>query len=292
MQKPNHFQNILLLNVAMLCISTSGALGRYINLPPPLTIWWRALFALIFLGLFCGWKKLPFRFDIKKYGVPFFISGFLMTAHWVTYFYALQWSNVAIGMLSLFTYPVMTALLEPLILKTKFQKHHLLLGIIVLIGVSFLAPDLAFENKMTQGLIMGLISALAYSLRNIILKTQVQNFNGSVLMFYQMVVMLVLLFPVLFFYEEKISTDQLPFILFLGLVTTAIGHTLFLNSFRHFSVSGASILSGMQPIYGIIIAMIFLSEIPEWRNWIGGFLIISTVILESYLNQKSSKSKQ
>ena len=111
-------------------------------------------------------------------------------------------------------------------------------------------------------------------------------------MFYQMVVMLVLLFPVLFFYEEKISTDQLPFILFLGLVTTAIGHTLFLNSFRHFSVSGASILSGMQPIYGIIIAMIFLSEIPEWRNWIGGFLIISTVILESYLNQKSSKSKQ
>ena len=64
-----------------------------------------------------------------------------MTTHWVTYFYALQWSNVAIGMLSLFTYPVITALLEPLILKTKFQKHHLILGFIVLIGVYFLAPD-------------------------------------------------------------------------------------------------------------------------------------------------------
>ncbi|MFK7772961.1 MAG: DMT family transporter [Saprospiraceae bacterium] len=287
MQKQTHFQNILLLNFAMLCISTSGALGRYIDLPPPLTIWWRALFALFFLGIFCLWKKLSFRFDIKKYGFTFFLSGFLMTAHWVTYFYALQWSNVAIGMLSLFTYPVMTALLEPLILKTKFQKHHLILGIIVLIGVSFLAPDLTFENKMTQGLFLGLISALAYSLRNIMLKTQVQNFNGSVLMFYQMMVMLILLFPVLFFYEEKITTDQLPFILFLGLVTTAIGHTLFLNSFRHFSVSTASILSGMQPIYGILIAVIFLSEIPAWRNWIGGFLIISTVILESFFNKKS-----
>ncbi|MFK8008700.1 MAG: DMT family transporter [Saprospiraceae bacterium] len=288
MQKSNHFHNILLLNFAMLCISTSGALGRYISLPPPLTICWRALFALFFLGIFCAWKKLSFRFEMKKYGFTFFISGFLMTAHWVTYFYALQWSNVAIGMLSLFTYPVMTALLEPLILKTKFQKHHLFLGIIVLIGVSFLAPSLTFENKMTQGLFMGLFSALAYSLRNIILKTQVQNFNGSVLMFYQMLVMLILLFPVLFFYEEKITTDQLPFILFLGLVTTAIGHTLFLNSFRYFSVSTASILSGMQPIYGIIIAMIFLSEIPVWRNWIGGMLIISTVILESFFNSKSS----
>lgn len=287
MQKTNHLQNILLLNLAILCVSTSGALGRYIDLPPPLTIWWRALFALGFLGVFCFWKKISFRFEIKKYGFTFFVSGFLMTAHWVTYFYALQWSNVAVGMLSIFTYPVMTAMLEPLMLKTKFQKHHLILGILVLIGVSFLAPELSFENKMTQGLLMGLISALAYSLRNIILKTQVKNFNGSVLMFYQMLVMLILLFPVLFFYEEKLTTDQVPFILFLSLVTTAIGHTLFLNSFRHFSVSTASILSGMQPIYGIIIAMIFLSEMPVWRNWIGGILIISTVILESFFNRKS-----
>lgn len=271
----------------MLCISTSGVLGRYINLPPPMTIWWRALFALFFLGIFCKWKKLSFQFQFKKHGFVFFASGLLMTTHWVTYFYALQWSNVAIGMLSLFTYPVITALLEPLILKTKFQKHHLILGFIVLIGVYFLAPDLSFENKMTQGLIMGLFSALAYSTRNIILKTQVKKFNGSILMFYQMAVMLIILFPIHFLYKEKIPADQLPFILFLGLVTTSIGHTLFLNSFRYFSVSTVSIMSGIQPIFGIIIAMLFLSEIPAWRNWIGGALITITVIFESFFNQKS-----
>ena len=104
-----------------------------------------------------------------------------------------------------------------------------------------------------------------------------------------MIIVLILLLPFLFFYEEKVTMNQLPFILFLGLVTTAIGHTLFLNSFRHFSVSTASILSGMQPIYGILIAMVFLSEIPAWRNWIGGFLIISTVILESFFNKNKNK---
>ena len=51
-----------------------------------------------------------------------------MGTHWVTYFYALQWSNVAIGMLSLFTYPVITALLEPLFFNTRFQLRHLILG--------------------------------------------------------------------------------------------------------------------------------------------------------------------
>lgn len=54
------------------------------------------------------------------------LAGLFMGIHWVTYFYALQWSNVAIGMLSLFTYPVITAFLEPLFFKThfKFFKRH------------------------------------------------------------------------------------------------------------------------------------------------------------------------
>lgn len=265
----------------MLCISTSGALGRYISMPPPLTIWWRALFALIFLGLFCFWKKSQFRFDFKKYGIVFFVSGILMGVHWVAYFFALKWSNVAIGMLSLFTYPTMTALLEPLLLKTKFQRHHLILSLIVLLGIYFLAPTLTFNNSMTQGLLMGLLSALSYSLRNILLKTQVTTFNGSVLMFYQMLVIIIILSPLLFYYEEILSPSQLPFLIFLGLITTSVGHTIFLNSFKHFSVSTASIMSGIQPIYGIIIAIIFLNEIPSWRSWVGGALILLTVVIES-----------
>lgn len=271
----------------MICISTSGVLGRHISMAPPLTIWWRAFFAIFFLGIFCFWKKYAFSFDRKKYGKVFFISGALMAIHWVTYFYALHLSNVAVAMLSLFTYPVMTALLEPIILKTKFEKHHLLSSLLVLVGIYFLAPELKFSNSMTQGLVIGLISALSYSIRNILLKTQVTEFNGSVLMFYQMVITTILIFPVLFFYDRVLDYSQIPFILFLSLITTAVGHTLFLNSFKYFSVSTASIMSGLQPIYGIILAIIFLQEIPDWRSWIGGGLILLTVMLESRLNLKS-----
>ena len=67
MQK-QQLQQLILLNFAMLCLATSGGLGRYISLPPPLTIWYRALFALSFLGLYCYWRDYSFRFDVKKYG--------------------------------------------------------------------------------------------------------------------------------------------------------------------------------------------------------------------------------
>ena len=145
-----------------------------------------------------------------------------MAGNFVCYFYALQWSNVAIGMLALFTFPVMTTLLEPLFFKTKFQGIHLLLGGLIVVGIYFLAPTFDMESNMTKGLLIGLISAFSWSLRNLLLKKTIANFNSSILMFYQLLVVMVLLFPVLFIYQAEEVRSQLPYLLFLGLVTTAI----------------------------------------------------------------------
>lgn len=279
--KSNNFQHILLLNFAMLCLSTSGVLGRLIQLPPPLIIWYRAFFALLFIGAFCWWKKYDFRFDVKEHGLTIFLSGVFMAGNFVCYFYALQWSNVAIGMLALFTFPVMTTLLEPLFFKTPFQIIHLLMAGMVLLGIYFLAPSFDMDNSMTQGLFIGLVAAFSWTLRNLLLKSKITRFNSSILMFYQLLVCAVILLPVLFIFPRETVSTQLPYLLFLGLVTTAIGHTLFLNSFNHFSVSTASIMSSVQPIFGIIVAMIFLSEIPSGRSLIGGSLILLTVVIES-----------
>lgn len=286
--KNKKLQQLLLLNFAMLCLCTSGPLGRYITLPPPLIIWYRALLALIFIGFFCWWKQYEFKFDIKKYGWTIFFSGAFMAGNFVCYFYALQWSNVAIGMLALFTFPVMTTLLEPLFFKTKFQGIHLLLGILILVGIYFLAPTFDMNNSLTQGLLIGLVSALFWSFRNLLLKTTITQFNSSILMFYQLLVVMILLLPALFFYQGEQVSSQLPYLIFLGLVTTAIGHTLFIHSFNHFSVSTASILASTQPIYGIIVAFLVLAEVPSGRSMIGGAIIILTVFIEASRSLKQA----
>jgi len=278
--KNNKLQNLLLLNFAMVCLCTSGVLGRYISLPPPLIIWYRAFIALIFIGLFCWWKKFDFRFDVQKYGWTIFFSGVFMAGNFVCYFYALQWANVAIGMLALFTFPVMTTLLEPIFFKTKFQSIHLLLGAMILVGIYFLAPTFDMGSNLTQGLLIGLVSALSWSIRNLLLKKTISNFNSSMLMFYQLLVVMVLLLPVLFIFKGEDVSSQLPYLLFLGLITTAIGHTLFIYSFNFFSVSTASILASTQPIYGIIVAFLVLGEVPNVRSLIGGAIILLTVFIE------------
>ena len=286
--KNPHLYYIVLLNLGMLFISTSGVLGRYIALPPPVSIWVRSLIALILLVLYARYKKFNFQINWKNHGAAVCWSGILMAIHWITYFFALQWSNVAIGMLSLFTYPVITVFLEPFFIPVKLQKMHLLLGGLILLGIYFLVPAFDLKNSGTQGLLIGLFSALAYALRNLILKKHNAMGNGSVQMIYQLVVVVVLLAPVLWLYPEADIISQWPYLFILGAITTALGHTLFLSSFSHFNISTASIMSSIQPLFGVLLGALFLYEIPTLKSVIGGALILTTVLIES----KRSRTKK
>ncbi len=280
-----HLRNVLELNLAMLLISTSGALGRYIDMPVPVTICFRAILAGGLLFLFCKWKKISFKVASKD-RVTVLIGGILMGLHWVSYFYALKLSNVAIGMLSLFTYPVITSFLEPLILKSKFQKMHLVLGALVLLGIYFLVPDFSLSNTYAKAVGVGVFSAFCFALRNLIMKTKVTDYHGSVLMWYQLLVIAIILSPSLFIMDSSAISTQWPWVFVLALVTTAIGHTLFLFSFKRFSATTASIIGSVQPVYGIVIGMIFLSEYPAWTTIIGGLLILTSVVIESVRSYK------
>ncbi|TBW26698.1 EamA/RhaT family transporter [Gramella sp. KN1008] len=253
-------------------------------LHPAVTIFYRTLIASMVFYLFCRWRKIDLRIENKRDLLKIIIAGVLLGGHWVTYFFSLQFSNVAIALLSLFTYPVITSLLEPFILKTEFNKIHLLLGILVLGGVYFLSPDLDFENSYFLAVILGVVSAVLYALRNILMKREVEKYNGTSLMFYQIVVVAFCLFPAVFFSDFSEVVQQWQPLLILAVLTTCIGHTLFLLSFRNFTITAASIMSSMQPVYGIILGIFFLNEIPSLKTLVGGLLIISAVLIESSLS--------
>ena len=186
--KNQHSNQLLLLTFATLLISTSGALGKFIDLPAPVIIWGRSALGALFLFIFCRYKKLSIKIKSSKDFPTILLSALLLGTHWVTYFYALKLSNVAIGMLSLFTFPVITALLEPLFTKSKLNRIHILLALMVLLGIYILVPDLNFENTYIKGILIGVFSALCYALRNLILKRHVHKYNGTVLMMQQVLI--------------------------------------------------------------------------------------------------------
>ncbi|MBT8296666.1 MAG: DMT family transporter [Gramella sp.] len=287
-ERRQYLANILQLNLAVLLISTSGVLGRYIVLHPVVTIFYRCLLAVFVFYLYCRWKKIDLRINNKRDLLKLILGGILMGSHWITYFFALRYSSVAIALLSLFTYPVITAFLEPVLFKTRFNKIHIGLGLLVLAGIYFLSPDFDLENDYFIAIIFGIASAVFYAFRNLLMKKEVERYNGTALMFYQILVIACCLFPSVFFSDLDLVLTQWKPLLILAVLTTCIGHTLFLKSFKNFSITAASIMSSIQPVYGIILGMIFLSEIPSLKTAIGGTLIISAVVIESLISIKKS----
>lgn len=287
-----HNNHIILLILATLFISTSGSLGKFIAMPTPVIIWWRSFLALFVLFGFCRYKRINLKLNSKKEIIPFIVSALFMAGHWISYFYALKLSNVAIGMLSVFTYPVITAMIEPLFFeKVKFDPIYIFLGALVLFGMYILVPEFNMENTYVKGILFGLLSALCYALRNIISKKLVTHYNATSVMFYQVLIVSIVLSPVMILMETSGIRTQYPYVIILAVLTTAIGHTMLVNSLKHFTVSTASIISSVQPILGIIIAFIFLKEIPSWNTFWGGLIVLSTVVIESIRSKKKVSSK-
>ena len=275
----------------MFCISTSGVFGSKLYLYPPLGVWGRCFLALFLLGAYCKYQGFEFTIRAGKSRGIVFASGLLMAGHWVSYFYALVHTNVAISMLAIFTYPMITTLLEPLVLNVKIQARSLFLSALLLFGLYYLLPTFSVENADTKGFLFAILSAVLYSIRNLMMKREIDSYNGSVLMFYQCFISVIILIPFFFISAPSVSDilHDLPFLFGLALVTTCLGHTIFLYTFSHFKISTASVLSGLQPVFGIVLAVIFLQEYPSSRTILGGVIIMVTVLIESVASSRSKK---
>ncbi len=272
---------LIQLNIGILFLSTSGVLGRYITVDSTLTNLVRAAMALVILAAYCYYQKISFKFDTRKDLMVVVLSGVLFGAHWVTYFYALDYSNVAIALLSLYTYAGFTALLEPFILKTKFNKFDILLSLIVFVGVLIMAPSFDVDNSYTIGILFGLVSSILYTFRNILISVPAKRYDSSALMVVQIMAMVAVMIPFMGLYDYTGLTEQWAWIFLLALFTTALGHTLFVKSFQALNPTTSSILSCIVPVYGILWAFLILGEVPSTKTMIGGAIILSVVLLKT-----------
>lgn len=281
------------LLLSIFCIGTSGPMGRLIQMPAAAVICIRSVIALFLLAIILSFSKQSFRISDRKLRNYVLLSGFFLAIHWITYFTALQLSSVALGMLSMFTYPIITVLLEPLYIRTPFRPIHLLIALLAFAGIYILLPDLDLKNEKTTGILVGLLSAFLYSWRNLIVKKHVIRLNGLVVVSWQLLVVIGITLPFFLFVpdqSENIQSYAVP-LLFLGVVTTAMGHSFFVKSLQFFSATTVSILSNFTPVIGIVAGIFLLHEKPSKNILIGGGLILVSALIEVGLTRYRSPAK-
>ena len=74
------------------------------------------------------------------------------------------------------------------------------------------------------------------------------------------------------------TLPDLGLLLVLGVVTTALAHTLFISGLKTLPARTAGLCSALETVYGILFALLLLGEVPSLREVIGCLLILGAVL--------------
>lgn len=246
----------------------------------------RSIFACLFLYTLIKLMGESWRLDNRRdYWVGAGL-GVIMAVHWITYFAAMQYAGVSVGIIALFTFPVITVLLEPFFEKIRLLWQDVISAIVVFIGIMLIVPENNLDNDITMGVAVGVFSALLYALRNLLHRQYFSHYSGAKAMSYQTLIVSACLIG--FTSEEMLnmSGHSLLLLFVLGTLFTAVPHAMVAACLQHLRAKTFSLVACMQPFYGVILAILLLGEQPNWQTYIGGLLIVAAAVYETIITGK------
>lgn len=272
---------LLVLHLSAVLMAFTGLFSQLITLPAWDITGYRTWVAAAALFAWVWWREGQVALACTRDYLRMLLLGSLLCVHWITFFHSMQIATIAIGMLSLYAYPVITVFLESLIKRTSVDWRDVLSGLLVLCGIYFLVPSFDFNNSMTQGVLWGIVSAFTFALRNLLLGVWFSGQSASRSMSYQVLIVALLMTPVILASPHTPSPMDSWLLLFLGLLFTALSHTLFGYSLRYLKAKTVSMIACLQPVYAVIYGIVLLRSIPDAATYIGGAIIVSAAIYES-----------
>lgn len=275
---PRNTKNLFQIHIAVFLFGLAGLFGKLINLPSTIIVLGRVLFASAFLIVILFYLKQNIRLKQKRDYLYLAILGVILAIHWVTFFRAIQVSTVAIGLLSFSTFPVFTTFLEPYFFKERLRLHDILIALITFGGIALVIPELSINNNITQGVLWGITSGFTFAILSILNRKYVKQYSALVIAFYQDAVATIALAPFLFLIQPTFHINDILLLILLGVVFTALAHTLFIKGLTAVKAQTASIIACLEPVYGILFAVILLNEVPESRVVLGGLIILGTTL--------------
>ncbi len=283
------------LHVSVFLAGFTGILGKLITLSEGLLVWYRILFTLVIFGIILISMKKFEKVSLMD-GLKIGFTGTLIALHWVFFYGSIKLSNVSIGVVCFSLVGFFTALIEPLILRSRFSMRELTFSLLAVLGVSLI---FSFDVRYRDGIIVGIIAAFLAALHTVSIKKLCPNFSGKATVFYQMVGGLSILTLFLPWYISTFditylvpSFNDILYLLFLSVFCTIGMFFLYVEALHHISAFTVMLSFNLEPVYSIILAIAFLGEGRELDGifYVGVAFITLSVALQSWYVTQQQKS--
>ncbi|MGV8945577.1 MAG: DMT family transporter [Lutibacter sp.] len=283
-------KNYLHLHFLVFIWGFTAILGALISLDAIPLVWYRMLFAVIFVFIYFVIKKKSLKIGPRAL-LKFLITGTIIAVHWFFFFLAIKVANVSIALIALSTGALFTSFVEPLFFRRRINFLELLFGLIVISGL-YLILDV--EGNYTLGFIYALIASFLSVLFTVLNGLYVRKYTAEVISFYQLLFgvgfITLYIFATTGFSLEKFSlnSSDLIYLLILSSICTAYAFIVSVKIMKHLTPYTIILTLNLEPVYGIILAVIIFGEKEKMsaQFYIGGAIILLLIIINGIIKNK------
>ena len=285
----------LLLHFIIFLWGFTGILGKLINLEALYIVWYRVGIASFVIFLYLLFRKSSL--SIHK-GQLFKVTlvGFVVAAHWVTFYTSIQLSTASLGILCLSTTTLHVAWLEPIIMKKKFSWLEFSLGLLVVGGIYFVSGD--FSPNEYWALLAGGISAFLAALFAVCNARLVEEMPSTHISMYELAMGFLGLTIYLGFTNNLdasmfvMTMSDIYWLLFLAIVCTSFAFLVTIDIVKRLGAFTVSLSINLEPVYTIILAIFILKEHEQLgTNFYTGSLLIILVVIANGIIKSQQKKK-
>lgn len=295
---PNaNFKHYLHLHFLVLIAGFTAILGELITIGSFPLVWFRMVMAGVLMFLYIKITKKNLKIN-KRLAFQLSIAGAIIAAHWITFFEAINQSNVSIALAMFSSGAFFASFIEPIFFKRKILWYEIMFGLIVICGVFLITQG---ELKYINGILLGLSSALFSTLFAVINGKLILKHKASVISFYEFlsgvsfITVCILLFyggfDATFF---KLSSDDWLYLFILASVCTAYAFIAAVEVMKYISPFTVILSYNLEPVYGIALALYFFpdNEKMSAEFYYGALLVISAVIADAIIKNHRQKRKK
>jgi drug/metabolite transporter (DMT)-like permease len=282
------------LHISVFLAGFTGILGKLIHLNEGLLVWYRLLITSVSMWILFSFtkklQKIAFRDIIKLAGI-----GFLAAIHWVAFYGSIKYANVSVALVCFSSVGFFTALVEPILLRTRIKWVEVLLGMMVIAGIYIIFH---FDGRYKTGIILGVICALLLAFVMIFIRQFVQRINPETLLTYQLSGGFIALSVLMPFYMLRFPTNYiLPtlsdwlWLLVLSWFCSVWAFKLSAHALKKLSAFTVNLTFNLEPVYGIILAFVIFKENQLLSKWfyLGFAIIAASLIIHIFMLLKVEK---
>ena len=254
--------------------------------------------ALSFVVFLPTIRKAIKKVNDPKLLVHLAFIGVLVALHWVSFFGSIKYSNVSIALICFSTTTFFTSILEPILLKTKFDKIDISLGLLIIPGMYLIVN--AVKLEYLTGVILGVLGALLAAIFSILNKRIVNRMDSISITAIEMSsgwLFMSLILPIYYYYTTNANFlpqgwEDIIYLLILALVCTTLAFVLSMRVMKHLTAFVVNLTVSLEPIYAIIMAFIIFNENEELnKNFYWGALVILLAVFSHPVLNKFKKAK-